>query len=628
MKTRWFLAGLLAALLVPFAARGQESVQTFPLSQVRPGLKGVGRTIFEGNKVEEFQVEILGVLKNAIGPKHDVIMARLSGGPLAKTGVILGMSGSPVYVDGKLLGAVALAFPLSTEPIAGITPIQEMLDVVPESKTTPTTVARTSLPASGGLAFRIERAKTDRVGRVVPEAGDPAHAGLNLEKLFPGAEPESGLAAMRLPLRMGGFPSGLIRSATSLFERLGFEPMPGAALAGSGSLSNDEATTDSEKDLVPGSMVSVYLMRGDFNINADCTVTARSGTSLFACGHRFLLAGPLAYPFGESHVITTVPNMYASFKLDEPGPPLGSIRQDRFGAIYGVVGEKAPTVPVHIQLASTLNKPESYEFEMVQDPFLTPVLMNLGMVSALASTERMVGPATFQIQGGIGLSSGVEVDVDDVVSGDANAGAMAGGAVAIPLAFLLGSGFPDLTIKSVHLSVVALNERRVATLEQAWSSNSEVRPGDHIEITTVLRTPGGESTTERIPLDIPPSISAKTLSVMVGSGAAMNLLQNRFTPLTAAPRDLGQMVKALNRMRRNNRVYALLMAPERSFVLQGDEYPSPPPSLVQTFLADAAAASGVIFNGMSVVGDAETKPSTFAITGQRIITLRVAGAGE
>ena len=166
MKTRWFLAGLLAALLAPFPARGQESVQTFPLSQVRPGLKGVGRTIFEGNKVEEFQVEVLGVLKNAIGPKHDVILARLSGGPLAKTGVILGMSGSPVYVDGKLLGAVSLAFPLSTEPIAGITPIQEMLDVVPESKTAPAGVAR------GGLAFGIERAETDLVGRVVPSAGD------------------------------------------------------------------------------------------------------------------------------------------------------------------------------------------------------------------------------------------------------------------------------------------------------------------------------------------------------------------------------------------------------------------------------------------------------------------------
>src|SRR5438477_5974002 len=131
MKTRWYAAAILAALFIPYPARAQDAVPTFPLSEVRPGLKGVGKTIFQGDKVEEFQVEILGVLKNAIGPKHDVILARLAGGPLAKTGVILGMSGSPVYVDGKLLGAVALAFPLSTEPIAGITPIQEMLDVVP-----------------------------------------------------------------------------------------------------------------------------------------------------------------------------------------------------------------------------------------------------------------------------------------------------------------------------------------------------------------------------------------------------------------------------------------------------------------------------------------------------------------
>ncbi|PYV12954.1 MAG: hypothetical protein DMG21_22290 [Acidobacteria bacterium] len=624
MNKRWFSAALLAALLIPVPTRSQDALQTFPLSQVRPGLKGVGRTIFEGNKIEEFQVEVLGVLKNAVGPKHDVILARLSGGPLAETGVILGMSGSPVYVDGKILGAVALAFPLSKEPIAGITPIQEMLDVVPAAKSAPAVETQAGRPAlsRGEGSIRIKRAENDPVGRVIPDADSET---FDWEKMFPAAARGNGLAALRLPLHMSGLTDDLVRTATPLFERLGFEPMAGAALA-SGSLADEG--TDSEKDLVPGSMVSIYLMRGDFNLNADCTVTMRTANNLFACGHRFLLAGPTAFPFGESHVITTVPSIYASFKLDSPGPPLGSIEQDRFGAIYGAVGKKAPMVPVHIQLATTLNKLESYEFEMVEDPFLTPALMNIGLVSALASKERMIGPSTFQIQGGIELANGDKVDVDDVVSGDANAGAMAGGAAALPLSLLLGSGFPNLSVKDVRLSIVALNDRRIATLEQAWSSKSEVRPGDHIEITSVLSTPGGESVTERIPLDIPLSISGRTLSVMVGSGATMNAFQNRFSPLMTTPRDLGQLVKALNRMRRNNRIYALLMAPARSFVLQGDEYPSPPPSLVQTFLADPAAAANVMFNGMSVVGDAETKPSTYAIAGQRIITLRVAGAGE
>lgn len=616
MKKRWLTAAILAALFIPFPARGQEPVPTFPLSDVHAGLKGVGRTIFEGDKVEEFQVEILGVLKNAIGPKHDVILARLSGGPLAKTGVILGMSGSPVYVDGKLLGAVALAFPLSTEPIAGITPIQEMLDVVPESN------PAAPIKTEAGRSIRIERAQTDSVGRVVPtdESGT-----LDWQKFYPTGSAGNGLAELRLPLHMGGFSGDLVRAATPLFERMGFEPLAGSLLA-SGSL--DDKDPGAGKDLGPGSMVSVYLMRGDFNLNADCTVTMRTGNNLFACGHRFLMAGPTEFPFGQSHVITTVPSIYASFKLDEPGPPLGAIRQDRFGAIYGVVGEKAPMVPVHIQLTTTLNKPESYEFEMVQDPFLTPALMNIGLVSALSSTERLIGPATFEIQGGIELANAEKVDVDDVVSGDANAAAMTGGSAALPLALLLGSGFPNLAIRDVHLTIVALNDRRMATLEQAWSSKSEVRPGDHIEITAVLSTPGGESVTERIPLDIPVSITGKTLSVMVGSGATMNLIQNRFSPVTSTPRDLQQLVRTLNRMRRNNRVYALLMAPARSFVLQGDEYPSPPPSLVQTFLADPAGLSNVMFNGMSVVADAETKPSSYAIVGQRIVTLRVAGAGE
>src|SRR5712692_950277 len=153
----------VAVGLALFAAPGlfaQNDLQMFPLSQVQPGLKGVGRTVFEGDKIEEFQVEILGVLKNVIGPKHDVILARLAGGPLDKTGVIAGMSGSPVYVDGKLLGAVALSFPFSKEPLAGITPIEEMLEVVPEAAPT----AASPVHPVSRLSYHVARAASDPPG--------------------------------------------------------------------------------------------------------------------------------------------------------------------------------------------------------------------------------------------------------------------------------------------------------------------------------------------------------------------------------------------------------------------------------------------------------------------------------
>ncbi len=204
---------------------------------------------------------------------------------------------------------------------------------------------------------------------------------------------------------------------------------------------------------------------------------------------------------------------------------------------------------------------------------------------------------------------------------------LAGSVVATPLTFLLGSGFPDLRIEGIELSVRSRDERSVAMLEQVWSSRSEVKPGDHIEVFGLLRLPGGQMVTQRIPVDIPENVSDKGLMLAVGGGTAINGLQYRFAQPGSSARDVHQLVKALNRMRRNNRLYALLMAPQRSFMLEGDEYPSPPPSLIQTFMSDPAAASSVSLSGTSVVGDFEGTASSFMIQGQKVLFLKVVGPG-
>lgn len=614
MRRPWLVTALAIPFLLAPPLGSQSDIPLFPLSEVRPGLKGVGRTVFEGDKVEEFQVEILGVLKNAIAPKHDVIIARLSGARLEKTGVVAGMSGSPVYIDGKLLGAVALSFPFSKEPIAGITPIEDMLQVVPEAAPTP------SPHPAGSLAFHLGRVSGEAAGagRLIPEEEGVTTA---LSKLLPAEDAGPSLATLRLPLRFGGFPSEVIENYAALFRQMGFEPLQG------GTMSAGETPAPAPAELQAGSMISLLLVRGDLNLNVDCTVTLRQSGRLYACGHRVLLTGPAEIPFAQSRVLATVPSLYVSFKLDAPGPTLGTIRQDRFSAIYGVVGDKASLIPVHIKVDSTLNKKADYNFEIVKEPFLSPLLLNLGVVSTLSATERMLGPSTLEIQGKIRLSGVESVDLEDVVSADINAAGAAGAAVSTPLTYLLSSAFPDMRIEGIDLSILARNEKRVATLDQVWSTKSEVRPGDHIEVTALLRTPSGETVIQKIPVDIPDSVTDKTLSVVVGSGAVMNALQFRFNPLTSTPRDLRQFVRNLNRMRRNNRLYALVMAPQRSFILQGDEYPSPPPSLVQTFLADPAVSSSVIFSGTSVVGDFETKPSPYTIRGQKMLLLKVVSRG-
>jgi hypothetical protein len=608
------VAFTLVLALVPLAWC-QNNTELFPLTDIKPGLKGVGRTIFQGEQIEEFQVEILGVLKNVLAPKRDLILARLSGGPLAKTGVIAGMSGSPVYIDGKLVGAVAISFPFSKEPLAGITPIQQMVQVVPEEK------GQTPTHATLPLDFRLAGTTNDprESARLIPGQDFGPET---LRPYFPATEAGISYPSVEIPLRFGGFAAEAVEPYMSLFRQMGFEPMMGGALAGG------QSSTPVDSELNPGSMISMLLVQGDLNLSADCTVTYRQGNNLYACGHRLLAVGPIQIPFAPAHVLVTVPSLASSFKLDAPGDVMGTIRQDRFDAVYGVVGEKTPPmIPVSVKIQSTLNTQENYKFEVIQEPFLSPVLVNLGFVSTLGNTERTIGAATLDIQGKIRLAGADPVNFQDVLSGEMGISALAGNLVATPLNYLLDSGFPDLRVEGVELSVRSRNERSVATLEQVWSSRTEVKPGDHIEVFGLLRMPGGQAVTQRIPVNIPENISDKGLMLAVGGGATINMLQFRLTQPGSSARDIQQLVKALNRMRRNNRLYALLMTPQRSFVLEGDEYPSPPPSLIQTFMSDPAAASSVNLSGTSVVGDYEGAASSLMIHGQKTLLLKVVGPG-
>ena len=535
-----------------------------------------------------------------------------------------------MYVDGKLLGAVAVAFPFSKDSYALITPIQDMLEVVPDERER-NTKSDSSVAAEASLTpWRIARvggvAGTERL---IPEDGaGPAAWARQL------ATPRTTgpLADVRLPLRFGGFSSEAIDAATPLFREMGLEPVGDVVLSGGSSLQASQGSGANVRadaaDLAPGSMISLLFVRGDLNLNADCTVTYRRQNSVYACGHQVFLTGPAQIPFAKSHVLATIPSVATSFKVDSPGPPVGTIHQDRFGAIYGVLGDAAPSIPVRIQISSSLNRKEDYSFEVVQQPLLSPLLLNLAVISTLAATERMAGPSSLELNGTIHLSSGDAVRVEDVVSSEFAAANAAGAAAATPLSYVLGSDFPGLRVEGVDLSITSQNKNRIASLEQVWSTKSEVQPGDHIEVTAVLRTPSGESLTQKIPVDIPESVSDKALSLVVGSGPTINALQNRFTPLGAPPRDLRQLIRALNRTRRNNRLYALLLAPQRSFVLQGDEFPSPPPSLLQTFLAAPGVSSSAVFSGTSVVGDYETKPTAYAIQGQQALYLKVVSAGR
>ena len=624
------LLTLFLTLPGPRKALAAEDSGFFPLSEIRPGLKGVGKTVFAGNQVSEFQVEILGVLRNVLAPKHDAILVHLSGPDVDKVGVVAGMSGSPVYVDGKLVGAVAIAFPFAKEPYGLVTPIESMLAVTP--RTGANRAARYWPEAPRGRYAEVATGDSGEI-RLIPDESESALPGTDA------GEAPATLADIRLPLRFGGFDANLIREYASSFRALGLEPIdtalgggiPAIDAAGAGGTlpANGQSgnPANAAETLRPGEMVSLLFVNGDFNLSADCTITYRTADQLYACGHQIFQAGPTDIPFAPAQVLATIPSLATSFKIDAAGSPVGSIHQDRFGAIYGVVGDHAATIPVSIHVSSALDRTEDYHFNVAQAPMLSPLIVNLAVASTIGATERVLGPTTLNLKGKVQLGNGDAVVIDDVVSGEAGGGPAAGLAVSAPLNYLLASDYPGLRIEGVDLNLAVQEKGHAFKLDGAWVSKSEVRPGDSIDLIAVLRAPSGEALTEKIPVQIPESVSSKMLSLTVGSGPSINALQGQLTPLTSAPRDVHQMVRALNRMRRNNRLYALLSTPANSFRLEGNEFPSPPPSLVQTFLADPAAASRMTSVASSVVGDFETKPTPYTIEGSQTLFLKVLQSG-
>lgn len=640
MRLKQFLTALKLSICLLFVLApgsraslfAQDSPSFFPLSDVHPGLKGVGKTIFQGDKMTEFQVEVLGILRGVLAPKHDAILVRLSGDQVEKTGVVAGMSGSPVYFDGKLAGAVAVSFPFSKEPYGLVTPIQDMVAVAPtdgNQTVQPGPTSGASLEPSLGHFVQVEGGSRDEL-RFVP---DRSASWPGLVDTQSGNDSRDALvAALRLPVRFAGFDEKLIERYAPQFRALGLEPLAGGALTGapSGDMpSSAWPPSAAELDKVePGQMISMLFMSGDFNLAADCTVTLRQGDRVYACGHQVFQLGQTDIPFAPAHVLATIPTLTVSFKVDDPGTPVGSIHQDRFGAIYGRLNDRAQTIPVRISVKSDLDRTEIYHFRVAQAPLISPLLLQLALVSAVGATERTLGPSTLAMTGKINLAGGDSVNLDDVLVSDSGPANAAAAMVSAPLNALLTSDFPGLHIEGIDLNMSVSNQDRAATLETAWTSKSEVRPGDAIDVMTVVRTPAGESFTQRIPVTIPQNVNSKTLTLVVGSGAAADAIEGHLTPLASPPRDLHRMIGALNKMRRNNRIYAVLLAPEGSFRLAGDEFPAPPPSLLQTFLSDAAAASRVSMSSTSVVGDFATDPTPYTVTGQQTLQLRVISIGE
>ena len=609
-----FLAGAVSAfgqgLMAKTAAKTNVPPQAlYPLEDLRPGMKGIARTVFAGSEPQEFALEILGVLPGFTGPRQATIIAKLSGANVDKTGVFAGMSGSPVFIDDRLVGAIAYSFPFSKEPICGITPIQQMIDIFEQGSEKPkrnTEARATSFKelASAEWTPRLPKPSFTSTSLIAPvTAGSPLAPLMGQQ-----------IQQIATPVVF----SGISQESLSLFSaeltKSGLLPVSGAG--GSAAITPLEpfdATT-----LTPGASVSVQLVRGDYSIAASGTVTFRDGEHIYAFGHPFLGLGGSDMPMTESSVVTVIPNAYNSFKLAVPGRMVGSISQDRATGVFGQLGHAPRMIPVKINLHTSRDRVEKFSYEVVSDEFLTPLLVNITVFNTIATRERSIGESTIAVNGSIAVDGQAPIAVQRRFS-SANAAVLAAGSIATPVSALLGSGFDEVNIKGIVLDIDSSEEKRAATLERISLDRTEVGRGEQVEIQAYVRTDSGKQFVERIPVQIPADAPSGQLMIMIGDGAT---LQEASASRVFVPRDLGQLVVAINKTKKNDRLYLRLLRPAPGVVIGTTELPNLPPSVVATLNNDRTSG-GYTPTLLSQVYERELSAAEFVISGQQVIAVTV-----
>ncbi|HKW01296.1 MAG TPA: SpoIVB peptidase S55 domain-containing protein [Vicinamibacterales bacterium] len=575
----------------------------YPLDDVKPGQVGIGRTIFAGDTIEEFKVNILGVLHNVIGPQRDLILAKLEGGPLATTGVIQGMSGSPVYIDGRLVGAVSYAlgsFP--REPFAGITPIREMTDAVSAGGTR----------AAGGLALTWPATSTEAfayLNKLAERAAAPLRAsGSDIGVVGPPALADlvPTLRPIGAAMVFSGFEPGLDRELRQAFSPAGVtaatQPRPGRA-----------ATTATE--LRPGDAVGVSLVRGDLEMGATGTVTYVDGSTVYAFGHPFLNLGPTQFAMTRAHVYTVLPSLDSSLKIASLGPVIGTMSQDRATAIGGTLGAPPRELAVTITLAGSRGPDRKFTFYVLHDQMLTPLFSYVAILNALTSYQRQAGVMSIGATGTLSFGDAGKIDIDDAFTGE-SALSTAATTLTAPIGAAITNEYRSVMPDALDLTLRVTEEQRSSTIDRVWLDTTKPRFGATHAVQVQLRDYRGATEVVSIPV-VMPNQATGPLTLLVSDAQALTTLEQRdLRP--GKPASWNALLAQMNDSRRNNRLYVRLISPGTGTVVGGQTLSALPANVRSILDADSSVPSSSI--SKAVVGAWERKFDR-VVRGSREITI-------
>jgi len=565
------------------------------VDQIHAGMQGVAYTVFQGVNPEPMDFEVLGVLRNVNGPRGNIILIRLHGPKVEYTGVVAGMSGSPVYIDGKLAGALAFRIgEFSKEPIAGVTPIADMLEINALDKS----------PAEEASAVKP----------VVTTAGKTAAPGDATS--FSGSVQNLAnyLKPIETPLVFSGFSEEAVRQFAPQFASAGIVPVMGA-----GSVSEEKQP----EPLEAGSAVSAVLVRGDMDIAATCTVTYIDPQRLLACGHPLLQFGSVDLPMNKAQVLATLPSPLNAFKIVNTTERAGVFVQDRHTGILGVLGKQPEMIPVTLTIHGG-GATKEFHYEVLNNPRLSPVAIMATVFNALHGVNEYGEEITYRLNASINVKGFPEVGLRNMFTPGEN-----GQPAAMAAALSLGERFGRIydnpynapAVNSVKLDFDLVRERRWARLESARTDVTEARPGDQIIVETVLAPYRGERVVRQIAVKIPTSASKGNLRILVSDGDTLDRV-NRTNPAFGRKLDLASTIALLNKEHANNRLYVSLLEADPEARVADKVMPTLPIS-VMNVMDGMRGNQEMIVSAESNVDETATPSLDYVVSGAQLLTVTI-----
>jgi SpoIVB peptidase S55 len=588
--------GSLVAQVGSATPPSSSAAGVFPLSEVHRGLHGLAYTVFEGTQPEAMDVEILGVLKNVLGPGQDMILARLKGSKPEYTGVVAGMSGSPVYIDGKLLGALSYRIgQFSKEPIAGITPIAEMLAV--NGTTEPATWMHTTSQLNSG---QLNSGETHSSATATADATD--------------------IHPIETPLILSGFSPDAVKFFQDHVSIMG--AMPVAGLGGSSTESSLDGThPDVGPPLLPGSAVSALLVRGDLEIAATCTVTYVDPHQVLACGHPITRYGNVSIPMTKADVVATLASPLNSFKIVNTTQTIGAFTEDRSSAIRGVPGESARMIPVAIHTHGGL-RDRTLHVEVIDNPDITPGALMVSLYESLLETNSYSEELTYSLRGTVSIEGYPPLHVDSLIAPTDQLPSAMRAALTVGQRFqaVYGNSARVRNIQRIDLDVDSLPGRRSIQLERAQATQPAAHAGDTVMVEATLRPFRGDTRNLRIPIPLPLTLNPGPLRILLSDGATLDRLTST-TSATEGPIELSSIIHQMNSAHEDDKLYVTLLLPNAQAVVDGRTLVSIPISMANV-LEPLRTNRGISLNGESVV-PVTSIPVDAMLSGMQVVSVEI-----